>query len=93
MLPSPTVLLPTSEPIALLDATLLFIIQMLIANHPDLLAPPETPPAALPGLWAARHTVDAVRELHHALDSYRTVLAEAPPLALEDDPLTHDISF
>ena len=63
---------------------------MLIANHPDLLAPPEMAPTAIPGLRAARHIVDAVRELHHALDSYRAVLSDAPTLALENDPLAHD---
>ena len=39
---SPQVSLPVSEPIALIDATLLFLVQVLLARHPDLYAPPES---------------------------------------------------
>jgi hypothetical protein len=34
----PTSPVPVPEPLALLDATLLFLIQVLLARHPDLLA-------------------------------------------------------
>ncbi|MGH7345506.1 MAG: hypothetical protein ACREK4_11385 [Candidatus Rokuibacteriota bacterium] len=72
-------MLPVPEPLALLDATLLFLIQVLLARHPDLLAPPEAPvvhPA--PGLRAARRIFDAVREVHHALEIYSVVPLDAP---------------
>jgi hypothetical protein len=81
MLPTSHVPIPVPEPLALLDATLLFVIQVLIAQHPALLAAPEdsTPPPAYP-LRAARHVLLAVREVHYALDSYRAMLADKPGL-------------
>ena len=85
MLHTTTITLPTSEPLALLDATLLFIIQVLIARHPDLLAPPEEPAPATAGLRAAGRIFDAVRELHVALDGYRTVLPGDAMLARGDE--------
>jgi hypothetical protein len=45
----------------------------------DVPAPPEEPAPRPPGLRAARGIVEAVRELHAALDSYRAFLpAERP---------------
>jgi hypothetical protein len=83
MLRTPSVSLPIPEPLALLDATLLFIIQVLLARHPDLLAPPEAPVPHQPhGLRAARRIFDAVREVHHALEIYSVVLPDAPALSL-----------
>ena len=38
---STSVRLPVPEPLVLLDATLLFLIQVLIAQQPELLAEPE----------------------------------------------------
>lgn len=72
MLRSPAVSLPVSEPLALIDATLLFLVQVLLARHPDLYAPPESgtelrPP---PGTRAAHHVLDAVREVHNAIELY-----------------------
>jgi hypothetical protein len=72
---------PVPEPLALLDATLLFLIQVLLARHPDLLAAdndnddthlPEYP------LGAARHVLLTVREVHYALDRYRTLFPDEP---------------
>jgi hypothetical protein len=81
MLPISSVPLPVPEPLALLDATLLFLIQVLIAQQPDLLALPEehddTRIPAYP-LRAARHILLAVREVHYALDIYRAVLPDKP---------------
>lgn len=74
--------LPIAEPIALLDATLLFLIQLFLAQHPNLLAPPESPDTH-PGLRPARRVLDAVRELHHAIESYGAMLADAPPTPLD----------
>lgn len=93
MLRTPTVALPIPEPIALLDATLLFVIQVLIAQHPDLLAPPEAPAPPTAGLRAARRIFEAVRELHHALDSYRALLPDAHPLSRGDERTDDDIPF
>jgi hypothetical protein len=64
----------------MLDATLLFLIQVLIAQHPELLAPPDEPHARRPAtpLRAAQHILDAVREVHYALDNYRAFLPAAP---------------
>jgi hypothetical protein len=80
MLHRPNVSLPVAELLPLLEAALLFVIQLLIAQHPDLLAPPEdtiTARHAAP-LRAAHRLLDAVRELNHALDSYRDVLPTMP---------------
>jgi hypothetical protein len=84
-----TVTLPIPEPLALLDATVLFVIQVLIAQHPDLLAPPEEPAPATPGLRSARRILDAVRDLHIALDTYR----ESRPADLRRDDPNDDIPF
>jgi len=72
--------LPVPEPLALLDATLLFLIQVLLAEHPDLLAPPEEAATLRPAppLRAARHLFEVVRDLHDALGSYRAALPDAP---------------
>ena len=42
MLRIPEVTLPVPEPLALLDATLLFLVQVLLAHHPELLLPPDS---------------------------------------------------
>jgi hypothetical protein len=78
---STSVRLPVPEPLVLLDATLLFLIQVLIAQQPELLAQPEEPddalhPPAPPP--AARHILLAVREVHYALDAYRAFLPDKP---------------
>ncbi len=88
-----TVTLPIPEPLALLDATLLFLIQVLISQHPDLLASPEEPPARTPGVRSARRIFEAVRELHAALDSYRAFLPAEHPYALGDERSGDDIPF
>jgi hypothetical protein len=78
MLRSDSISLHVPEPLALIDATLLFTVQVLIARHPELLLPPEVtvlhPP---PGLRAARALLDGIRELHRAIDAYRDLLAGA----------------
>jgi hypothetical protein len=86
MLRAYAVHLPVLEPLALIDATLLFAVQVLIAQHPDLLAPPEVPALRLaPGLRAAQHLLDAIRELHHAVESYRGFLPTEAELRTSDD--------
>ncbi|WP_437961319.1 hypothetical protein WME76_17890 [Sorangium sp. So ce119] len=85
--------LPIPEPLALLDATLLFLIQVLLAQHPDLLTPPEEPAPRNPGPRAARRIFEAVRELHAALDNYRAFVPADPPRALGDERPGDDIPF
>jgi hypothetical protein len=72
---SRAVTLPVPEPLALLEATLLFAVQLLVAHNPDLLALPDDPPKPTPRLRAAHHIVDAIREVQYALDRYRASLA------------------
>jgi hypothetical protein len=87
MLGTHQVSLPVPEPLALLDATLLFLVQILLAKHPDLAAPPDhTPAGTPPGVRAARHILGAIREVHYALDSYRACFPDK--LSHGDD--THD---
>jgi hypothetical protein len=78
MLPTSPVPIPLPpEPLALVDTTLLFLIQVLIAQHPDLLADPTSLCPVSP-LRAARHILDAIREVHYALDTYRAILPDEP---------------
>jgi len=93
MLRTANVTLPIPEPLALLDATLLFLIQVLLAQHPDLLAPPEESTPRNPGVRSARRIFDAIRELHAALDSYRAFLPADHPQALGDERPGDDIPF
>jgi len=82
----PHVSLPIAEPIALIDATLLFLVQVLLAKHPDLYPTHETdaqhrPP---PGVRAAHHILDAIREVHHAIAS--PLARIDPPVLTKTDP-------
>ena len=79
------------EPLALLDATLLFLIQVLLAHHPYLLVPADPHvPRRPPALRTARHLLDAVRDLPHVLELYRIGLLDA---AAADDPPGDDFPF
>ena len=90
MLRSPAVSLPVAEPLALIDATLLFLVQVLLARHPDLYAPPESGAALRPppGTRAAHHIIDAVREVHNAIETYSAALPDpiTPSGAADDIP-------
>jgi hypothetical protein len=90
MSPMPEITLPLPDPLALLDATALFVIQVLIAQHPDLLMAPEQPPSppSRP-LGRASLLLGAVRDLQYAIEVYRSCL---PPLAGGGDP-DDDIPF
>lgn len=75
---SEPITLHVPEPLALIDATLLFTVQVLIARHPELLEPPEEPVLhPSPALRAARQLLDGIRELHGAIDAYREDLPTA----------------
>jgi hypothetical protein len=84
MLRAYAVCLPTPEPLALIDATFVLAVQVLIAQHPD--GPPEVPELSLsPGLRSARHLLDAVRVPHHAVESSRGFLPTEAALHTGDD--------
>jgi hypothetical protein len=87
MLPKLHVSLPVAELLPLLEAALLFVIQLLIAQHPDLLAPPDEVTTVHPAapLRAAHRLLEAVREMNHALDTYRDVLPTTPGSHADDD--------
>ena len=87
MPPRRNVSMPVAELLPLLEAAMLFVIQLLIAQHPDLLAPPEDTTTLRPAapLRAAHRLLDAVRELNHALDSYRDVLPTITSIHSDDD--------
>lgn len=80
--------IPIPELVTLLEATLLFVIQLLIARHPDLLdAPEEATRCPPPPLYGARRILAAVRELNHALDNYRVILHDLPGSTAGDDDI------
>jgi hypothetical protein len=66
---------PPPQLLVLLEETMLSVIQLLIARHPDLLAAPEELDrlVAEPPLRAAHRILDALRETAQALDAYRDV--------------------
>lgn len=78
--------LPLPDPLAFLDATALFVIQLLLAQHPELLADPDEPsPSFLRPLTHAHLLFTAVRELQYALQVYRACLPAQVPDASQDD--------
>lgn len=84
------------EPLPLLDAALAFLVQVLIARHPELLAPPEEPLVRPPrALLAARQVVVILEGLHYALEEYRASLPvpKEPRLRQVDPGLDDDIPF
>lgn len=88
-MPTPSPLaLPVSNAIALLDSFTLFVIQMLVAQHPELLAAPDEPP--LSSLRPTRHAhllLRAVQELQYAIEIYRACIpAPIPTGDIDDDP-------
>jgi hypothetical protein len=79
MLSIDSISLRVPEPLALIDATLLFTVQVLVARHPELRLPPEVPVLHPPaGLWAARCLLDRIRDLHHAMEVYRDHIPRVP---------------
>jgi hypothetical protein len=94
MLRTPSISLPLAEVVALLDATTLFILQLLLARHPEMLdtSDAQQHPMQATALRSPRRVFDAVRELHHALDSYRVLLPDEPthqgdPVSMTDDDI------
>ena len=77
--------LPLLDPLAFLDATALFVLQLLLAQHPELLEDPEQPSPSFRPLTHAQLLFTAVRELQYALEVYRACLPAHSPLASPDD--------
>jgi hypothetical protein len=78
--------LPLPDPLALLDATALFVIQVLIAQYPELLAAPEEAPRS--SLRPTKHAhllLTAVQELQYALEVYRACLPAPPSTTAHPD--------
>jgi len=65
--------------LVLLEETMLFVIQLLVARHPELLAAPEEVDTlvAEPPLRAAHRILDALREVTEALEDYRHVVRDS----------------
>lgn len=76
---SSLVSLPIANPIALIDATLLFLVQVLLVNHPELADDDHDDPRPPPPLRAARHILGAIREVHYAIESYNAFLPNSLP--------------
>jgi len=88
MPPSPKVSLPIANPITLIDATLLFLVQVLLANHPELATDDDDEPRPPPTLRAARHILGAIREVHYAIETYNAFLpSPLPPRGTADDDI------
>jgi len=80
------VTLPLPDPLALLDATSLFAIQLLLAQHPELLAVHEEGPASFLRPVSHAHLLfTAVRELQYAIEVYRACMPTALGPAADDD--------
>ena len=80
MSPSTHVQLLSAEPLAFLDAALLFLIQVLRATHPELVAidDDDDEPKPPPPICAARAILDAIRQLHYAIEAYTLYLPSSP---------------
>jgi hypothetical protein len=79
---------PELAPLALLDAALAVAVQALIARNPELLSENDALRQG-PRTVAARNIVALYREMHDALDEYRTLLPAENQLATG----TNDIPF
>ena len=92
MSPQPSLTLPLADPLALIDATALFVIQVLIAQHPELLTEADEQPK--PPFRPTSHVhllFTAVRELQFAIEVYRACLPS--PVGPADRDLDDDIPF
>jgi len=84
----PEITLPLPDPLALLNATALFVIQVLLAQHPDLLAAPEDAATSHPrALVHVSLLLDAVRDLQYAIEVYRSCLPDVPIDGDRDDDI------
>jgi hypothetical protein len=75
---------PELAPLALLDAALALTVQSLIARNPELLSDDDALRRA-PRVLAARQIVALYRDMHDALDEYRTLLPTEHELATGTD--------
>ena len=77
---------PELAPLALLDAALALTVQSLIARNPELLSDDDALRRA-PRVLAARQIVALYRDMHDALDEYRTLLPTEHELATGTDDI------
>lgn len=90
-IPCPPSIPGLPDPLALIDATALFVIQVLLAQYPELLEAPEEVPAFQPRpLQHARLLFTSVRELQYAIEVYRACLPQTLAYA---DNADDDIPF
>jgi hypothetical protein len=80
MSPSTHIQLLSADPLAFIDAALLFLVQILRATHPELVATDDgdDDPQPPPPIRAARAILDAIRELHYAIEAYTVYLPSSP---------------
>jgi len=77
---------PELAPLALLDAALAIAVQALIAKNPDMLCEHAQRREA-PHVAAALHIVALYRQMHDALDEYRSLLPQEPsPYGYDEIP-------
>lgn len=78
MLHTSSVSLPIADPLALIDTTLVFIIQMLIARHPELLGShsARAPCRSIPMIRSVSDVFDAVCALQYELDAYAILVPD-----------------
>jgi hypothetical protein len=77
---------PELAPLALVEAALAIAVQSLIARNPELLSEDDGLRQA-PRAVAARNIVALYREMHDAIDEYRTLLPTEHQLATGTDDI------
>ena len=81
------------DPFALIDATAHFVIQLLIAKHPEMLLPHDDQhPLRFRIIHPPQLLFDAVRELQYAIEVYRACLPD-PAVGGSDPDLDDDFPF
>jgi hypothetical protein len=75
---------PELAPLALLEAALAIAVQALIARNPEMLSERQHLRKA-PQVAAALNIVVLYRQMHDALDEYRSLLPKEPAPAGSDD--------
>lgn len=81
------------DPVRLLETLLALGVQLLIADNPELLLPPEVPVLhPTRRLALARNAVALIRETHYALERYCDAgptprLTTTAPTGDQDDPI------
>jgi hypothetical protein len=84
----PPLSLPHDRAVAMLETVLALAIQLIAADNPDLLLPPEVE-VLRPSrrLVVAREIVALARETHFALERYRDVARPVPTYTTAEDDI------